>query len=895
MSRAQFPWRVVASAASVYLISAAGCSGEPAPHPVAGTLDVSTPATTSTSEAGAELTLSVALSQRPSADVVVPVASDDASEAVASPATLTFTKDDWSAPQTVTVRGVDDALFDGSQTFHVAFGPASSEDLRFEGASATSVPLLNVDDEVAGIALGAPSGPTSESGGTATFTVVLTGKPTANVIVTLSNSDPGEGTVLASSLTFTVTNWNAPRTIMVRGVDDSLTDGSQTFDVSVATITSNDPHYATLSLPPPVTFTNTDDDTPGVTLSAASRHTTEAGATATFTAALRAMPSADVTLHFATDDPSEGTTSVTALTFTPLNWNAAQMVTVTGEDDALADGNQPYHVAFGATTSADPAYAALAPPASVALTNDDDDSAGISVSAAMGSPNESGTSATFTVVLASQPTAAITLHLDTSDATEGTPDVTALVFDGTTWNVPQTVTVTGQDDALMDGDQPFSIVFSAQTGGDAEYVALAPPTSIPFVNIDNETPGFAITSPSGHTHEVGSPATFSVALRVAPTSSVTIQFDTDDPSEGSPSVTMLTFTPADWSTPKPVTVTGADDSVADGNQPYAIAFSSIASTDPAYSGLPLPADVALVNDDDDSASVVVVVASSDTSETSGTASFSVALGSQPTADVTVHFDTTNGAEGTPSVTSLVFTSVDWNVPQSVTVTGVNDLVVDGNAAYAIAFSACTGADATYVALAPPGNVALVNADDDYTTYRIKSTYVEGGTDYYLANLPGYFHTVIARLVEPALSTNDFVWVLRPGLADPSDPVLVTLEPFSYPGRAMRIDSAMPTRYPPCGEASPYGWALCNVPVSEQAYLGWTDSFAAGATYASDATFRRVAALNGNGAMLSFRWYGGSTRYLRHNYYNVKALPMTGTAQDNLDASFSLEAFGQVVH
>ena len=39
-------------------------------------------------------------------------------------------------------------------------------------------------------------------------------------------------------------------------------------------------------------------------------------------------------------DTGEATVNVASLTFTPITWNAAQTVTVTGVDDNLVDGSQ---------------------------------------------------------------------------------------------------------------------------------------------------------------------------------------------------------------------------------------------------------------------------------------------------------------------------------------------------------------------------------------------------------------------------------------------------------------------------------------------------------------------------------------------------------------------------
>src|SRR5439155_744124 len=72
-----------------------------------------------------------------------------------------------------------------------------------------------------------------------------------------------------------------------------------------------------------------------------------------------------------------------------------------------------------------------------------------------------------------------------------------------------------------------------------------------------------------------------------------------------------------------------------------------------------------------------------TTEAGGTATFTVVLNSQPTADVTIGLSSSNPNQGTVSVPSLTFTAANWNVPQTVTVTGVEDFIDDGDIAYTI--------------------------------------------------------------------------------------------------------------------------------------------------------------------------------------------------------------------
>ncbi|MBX9581928.1 MAG: M10 family metallopeptidase C-terminal domain-containing protein, partial [Gemmataceae bacterium] len=103
--------------------------------------------------------------------------------------------------------------------------------------------------------------------------------------------------------------------------------------------------------------------------------TTEAGGTAQFAVVLASPPTQNVFVPVTTSDATEGTTSAGSLLFTPANWNVPQVVTVTGADDALGDGDVAYTIVLGATLSADPLYNGL-DPADVAATNTDDDGGG---------------------------------------------------------------------------------------------------------------------------------------------------------------------------------------------------------------------------------------------------------------------------------------------------------------------------------------------------------------------------------------------------------------------------------------------------------------------------------------------------------------------------------------
>jgi hypothetical protein len=79
--------------------------------------------------------------------------------------------------------------------------------------------------------------------------------------------------------------------------------------------------------------------------------------------------------------------------------------------------------------------------------------------------------------------------------------------------------------------------------------------------------------------------------------------------------------------------------------------------------------------------------------------------------VTIPLESTVVAEGTVLPVSLVFTAANWNTPQTVTVTGVNDTVVDGNKVYKILLKAAQSADSLYNGFVG-GEVSLTNTDND---------------------------------------------------------------------------------------------------------------------------------------------------------------------------------------
>ena len=229
--------------------------------------------------------------------------------------------------------------------------------------------------------------------------------------------------------------------------------------------------------------------TPGISVTPTnSLITSEGGAATGFTIVLTTRPTADVMISLSSSDLSEGTLSASSVTFTAANWNLAQTINVYGVNDFVDDGDIAYSIITGSAVSADGNYAGMAA-ADLSLTNVDNDTAGFTVTPLSGPATETGGQAFFTVVLNSQPTADVTLNLLSSDASEGAINLNSLTFSAANWNLAQTVTITGLQDFINDGDIAFSIVLSSATSADGKYQGIDL-TDLAVVNLEmpNQAP-----------------------------------------------------------------------------------------------------------------------------------------------------------------------------------------------------------------------------------------------------------------------------------------------------------------------------------------------------------------------------------------------------------------------
>ncbi|MFB2894585.1 ExeM/NucH family extracellular endonuclease [Aerosakkonemataceae cyanobacterium BLCC-F50] len=142
-------------------------------------------------------------------------------------------------------------------------------------------------------------------------------------------------------------------------------------------------------------------------------------------------------------------------------------VTITPVDDSLVEGNESVIVSLVDAIDYD-----LSTNNSATITITDNDTAGVTISKSNTNVTEGGATDNYTVVLATQPTAPVTVNVTPSNNQinlgAGAGTAISLNFTPNTWNTPQTVTVTAVDDTQVEGNHTSSISHNA-TSNDSNY------------------------------------------------------------------------------------------------------------------------------------------------------------------------------------------------------------------------------------------------------------------------------------------------------------------------------------------------------------------------------------------------------------------------------------------
>ncbi|TEB08244.1 Cellulosome-anchoring protein precursor [Pelotomaculum schinkii] len=315
-----------------------------------------------------------------------------------------------------------------------------------------------------------------------------------------------------------------------------------------------------------------------------------------------------------------------------------------------------------------------------------------------------GEHAGYSVALGSQPADTVTIHVYGGSQAAVAP--ASLSFNGGNWNVPQTVTVTAVDDNVNQGPRDLTVTNGVYSSDPYYSSVIADPVVVHIT--DNDSPAVRIVQTGGSTSvtEGGEPGKYAVVLTTRPADSVTVKVYGDSQLDLYP--TEITFSPHNWSLPQEVAVTAVDNFTAEGSRSVSVTHS-VYSPDPDYNGIPVQPLTIYITDNDTPA-VIIGDNSGSVSVTEGGASvkYPIVLATQPSASVVVNVY--GDAQVSVSPGSLTFSPNDWNVPQEVTVTAVDDNAVEGPHTGAIKHSVSSN-DPDYDAIAAP-DLSVSITDND---------------------------------------------------------------------------------------------------------------------------------------------------------------------------------------
>ena len=458
-------------------------------------------------------------------------------------------------------------------------------------------------------------------------------------------------------------------------VEVTFTDGGGTEETLPSDAYPSAPQGATVAAPPPREVTVSYQRT-GYTV------TERRSAPNVFKITLNAVPWREVVVPIGTTD-QDGATSddytiaPTSVTFSPTD--TVKEITFTAARDAVADDGESVKLTFGDLPTGVSAGAI----AETIVSITDDYGPGVTVYPTDLTIEEGTSDVGYTVVLDTQPTSDVTIEVRRRVGISTL--VRTLTFTTGNWNIPQSVKYgVPQDDDTADSHT--TLVHSATGGGytgvnvgDANIYFTDPDVrgeiSLGEAQPLQEDAGTVQVEAVAVTVEEGAPTNdYAMTLILFPiTAREGRDYEGVDERLDFPKDGFVQFVNDDGETRYRQTVTFElnilNDGIAEDTETFGVALYSLPGR---YRGESIGVEHTVVTiNDNDPLGVMVDPGTLEIDEgTSDT--YDVVLDTQPAGDVTVTIDGITGTDLTLDKTTLTFTALDWDMPQTVTVTAERD-------------------------------------------------------------------------------------------------------------------------------------------------------------------------------------------------------------------------------
>ena len=271
------------------------------------------PSSLQVTEQGTPGQVTVSLTQQPSANVTVAVATMTG-QATIDRTQLVFTPQNYAVQQAINVTAPDDNdVADGSDTIRISA----------TGLTERTTAVTIRDNDTQQLVSDATPPLTVAENGSTTFNVTLRYRPAADVVVAVSSLATGVATVTPGVLRFTSADYAMPHQVTVRGADDvNLVTNSTTIRLSEVTLANLD-HAVNV----------TDDDTQRFVVNATSLNVPE-GSNKTFTVALAYEPVGTVSCSVVSSNAAALPVMPASLSFNATSYATPVTVTVSAPIDA---------------------------------------------------------------------------------------------------------------------------------------------------------------------------------------------------------------------------------------------------------------------------------------------------------------------------------------------------------------------------------------------------------------------------------------------------------------------------------------------------------------------------------------------------------------------------------
>lgn len=320
----------------------------------------------------------IKLKSKPSSNVVLTLNGNNPSagsnsDGILSATSLTFTRDNWNEYQAVTVEGSSDGTNEGNHTYTINT-TYSTTDGNYSALGKPSFVINSCDNDASNQVVECfKSGgygqdtTTAENNGTGYRSFITQNSCSGGITFNVTGGDTDEG-VVTTNVTIDSSNFNkienGTNRVIVTGQDDSILDGSKTFQISDVSCTGcldAGAGACVTGLASSYSFSNTDNEYKWITTNPTDTNEGDTSSSGEACLQLGTNPAGTMTVSVTCSDSTEcESLSTSSLTFYTGDWydvtnstcngTCKRCVNVDGKDDDLADGTQNISVTFKVTS-----------------------------------------------------------------------------------------------------------------------------------------------------------------------------------------------------------------------------------------------------------------------------------------------------------------------------------------------------------------------------------------------------------------------------------------------------------------------------------------------------------------------------------------------------------------